>query len=138
MKEWIKVSERKFRLAKVRELLEQLYKEEITMMRFVEILNEISDEKQSQNVCIENGLRVNYPFSDTETSTGKLPRDLQDTDFLRVHSELVDEATKELFGTEKYWRLRAKYLERHIDPTYTKIERSNCWILYTILVKKQN
>ena len=40
-------------------------------------------------------------------------------------------------NTLKYWKLRCRYLEKSIDPTYGQFERDNCFNFYRTLVKKE-
>jgi hypothetical protein len=47
--------------------------------------------------------------------------------------ELTDEAQKVPYDSQKYWKLRALYCEKIHDPTYSDLERSNCYNLHRIL-----
>jgi hypothetical protein len=53
-------------------------------------------------------------------------------------AELEKEAKIVSVGSAEYWKLRCRYLEKHIDPTYSDSERSNCRELYKILVNREN
>lgn len=48
-------------------------------------------------------------------------------------AELKKEVETVPVGTQKYWKLRCGYLEKHIDPTYSDQERRNCFRLWDIL-----
>jgi hypothetical protein len=59
---------------------------------------------------------------------------------LEDYPHLVEQKKKiedMIFGTTEYWKNRAIFLEKQIDPTYSDFERSNCRNFYLILVNKQ-
>jgi CRISPR/Cas system-associated protein Csx1 len=47
--------------------------------------------------------------------------------------ELIKEIKELKFNSQEYWKLRCKYLEKHIDPTYSKQERDNCYMLWNMI-----
>lgn len=47
--------------------------------------------------------------------------------------ELIKEAKEISMFSIDYWKLRATYLEKYLDPTYGETERGNCRMLYDIL-----
>ena len=46
---------------------------------------------------------------------------------------LINEAKLVPLDSKQYWKLRATYLEKYLDPTYGEQEQSNCMMLYDIL-----
>lgn len=47
--------------------------------------------------------------------------------------KLFDEAREVRYDSKDYWRLRALYLEKYIDPTYSQDERGNCFRLFDFI-----
>lgn len=47
--------------------------------------------------------------------------------------KLHNEALNVKLDSLEYWKLRATYLEKYYDPTYTQTERSNCFSLWHTL-----
>jgi hypothetical protein len=51
--------------------------------------------------------------------------------------KLIDEARTVPADSKQYWKLRAKYLQRFIDPTYSDQEKENCFMLHRILENRE-
>lgn len=51
--------------------------------------------------------------------------------------KLVDEAKTIKVNSVEYWKLRATYLQRVIDPTYSEQEKENCLMLHRILERRE-
>lgn len=51
--------------------------------------------------------------------------------------KLVSEAKAVPFDTIAYWKLRCTYFEKSQDPTYSREERDNCYMLYKILTNNE-
>lgn len=51
--------------------------------------------------------------------------------------ELEEQAKKVQFDSALYWKLRATYLEKYLDPTYSEEERDNCYKLFRILKHRE-
>ena len=47
--------------------------------------------------------------------------------------KLRKEAMEVAYGGLEYWKLRCYYLEKHLDQTYSYVERENCFYLYRTL-----
>lgn len=62
------------------------------------------------------------------TEAAKIPPHIQ---------KLIDEAKSVRFGSNEYWKLRCKYIEKYQDTTYEKWERDNCYMLWRILANKE-
>lgn len=52
--------------------------------------------------------------------------------------KLTDEAKTVPFESVRYWKLRCTYREKMDDPTYSEIERSNCFNMWRILSGRNN
>lgn len=50
------------------------------------------------------------------------------------HLVQLEKEVKQLkFDTKEYWKARAQYLEKSLDPTYSDFERDNCTYFWYIL-----
>lgn len=71
-----------------------------------------------------------------QTTQVSAEKPLQLRDF--PHLVELEKQCKDInFGTTLYWKLRATYFEKSIDPTYSDFERSNCEYFHSLLVNKQ-
>ena len=53
-----------------------------------------------------------------------------------VIKDLFREAESVPYDSKQYWKLRCIYCEKMIDPTYSEVERSNCYQLHKVLERR--
>lgn len=55
---------------------------------------------------------------------------------IEIMEELKQQVNSIQLNSKDYWKLRSQYLEKSLDPTYSKVERDNCQILFNILKRR--
>lgn len=73
---------------------------------------------------ISHNLYLNHETLQTQTSSRTMKEHIK---------KLFKEAKEVPFDSRAFWKLRATYLEKSLDPTYSEEERQNCDSLWRIL-----